>query len=59
MVLVEVLEANDKVRPSSVERCWPAGNVMSVETEEPPLLKAVTRKLLVKTLQAGEELVFT
>jgi hypothetical protein len=29
-----------------------------VEAEESPLLEAVTRKRLVKTLQAGEDLVF-
>jgi hypothetical protein len=31
---------------------------MSAEAEESPLLQAVSRKRLVKTLQAGEDLVF-
>jgi hypothetical protein len=31
---------------------------VSVEAEESPLLEAVTRKRLVKTQQAGEDLVF-
>jgi hypothetical protein len=31
---------------------------VSAEAEESPLLEAVTRKRLVKTLQSGEDLVF-
>jgi hypothetical protein len=35
----------------------PSGNGVSAEAEESPLLGAVTRKQLVKTLQAAENLV--
>jgi hypothetical protein len=53
-----MLQARDKVRPSSVVRRWPAENGVSAEAEESPLLDAVTRKRLVKTLQAAQDLVF-
>jgi hypothetical protein len=43
---------------SLVLRRCPAGNGVSVEAEEPPLLETVIRKRLVKTLQAGKDLVF-
>jgi hypothetical protein len=41
---------------SSVARLWPVGNGVRAEAEESPLLEAVTRKRLVKTLQAGKDL---
>jgi hypothetical protein len=34
----------------------PDGNDMSTEAEEPPLMRVVTKRRLVKTLQAGEDL---
>jgi hypothetical protein len=34
----------------------PDSNDVSAEAEETPLLRSVTRKRLVKTLQAGEDL---
>jgi hypothetical protein len=37
-------------------RRWSDGNDMSAEAEESPLLEAVTRKRLVETLQATEDL---
>jgi hypothetical protein len=37
---------------------WPAGNRESAEAKDSPLLEAVARKRLVKTLQAEEDLVF-
>jgi hypothetical protein len=43
---------------SLVERYSPDSNDVSVEAEESPLLEAVTRKRLLKTLQAGKDLVF-
>jgi hypothetical protein len=39
---------------SSVGRELPFGEDMSAETEESPLLEAVTRERLVKTQQAGK-----
>jgi hypothetical protein len=42
----------------SRETVWPAGNGVSAEAEESPLLEAVSRKRLVQTLQVGEDLVF-
>jgi hypothetical protein len=40
-------------------RRWPVWNSVSAEAEKSPLSETVTRKRLVKTLQAGEGLVFT
>jgi hypothetical protein len=42
---------------SSVWRPWPVGKGVSSEAEECPLLEAVAGKQLVKTLQAGKDLV--
>jgi hypothetical protein len=39
---------------SSVVRRWPAGNVVSAEAEESPLLEAVTRKWLVDSVTDWE-----
>jgi hypothetical protein len=41
---------------SSFVRRWSAGNDVSAAVEEPPLLEAVARKLVVKTLRAGKDL---
>jgi hypothetical protein len=35
---------------------WPDSNDLSTEAEESPLLRAVAKQRLVKTLQAGEDL---
>jgi hypothetical protein len=42
---------------SSVVRQWPDGNGVGTEAEESPLSEAVTGKRLMKTLQAGKDLV--
>jgi hypothetical protein len=42
---------------SSVAVYSPDSNDVSTEAEESPLLEAVARERLVKTLQAGEDLV--
>jgi hypothetical protein len=43
---------------SLVSRRLPGSNGVSAKAEESPLLDAVTRKRLLKTLQAGDNLVF-
>jgi hypothetical protein len=43
---------------SSVAGYLPNSNDVSIEAEESQLLKAVARERIVKTLQAGEDLVF-
>jgi hypothetical protein len=43
---------------SSVVIRWAAENCVSGEFEDSPLLESVTRKRLINTLQAGEDLVF-
>jgi hypothetical protein len=50
-------EAEKRWRYSSVVGYLPEGGDMSTEAEESPVLRAVTRQKLVKTLQAGEDLV--
>jgi hypothetical protein len=44
------------VAKSSVEGYSPDSNNVSTETEESPLLEAVTRERLLETQQAGEDL---
>jgi hypothetical protein len=44
---------------SSVVGYSPESNEMNTEAEESPLLRAVTKQRLVKTLQAGEDLACT
>jgi hypothetical protein len=39
-----------------VDVCAPDSNDVSTEAEESPLLRAVTKQRLVKTLQVGEDL---
>jgi hypothetical protein len=41
---------------SSAVGCSPNSNDVSTEVEESPLLRAVTKQRLAKTLQAGEDL---
>jgi hypothetical protein len=51
-------EAEKRWRYSSVVGHSPDSNDVSIEAEESALLEAVTRKRPLKTLQAGEDLVF-
>jgi hypothetical protein len=46
------------LKDSSIVKRRPAGNAWAREAEESPVLEVVARKRLVKTLQAGEDLVF-
>jgi hypothetical protein len=50
------MEAEQKLRYSSVVGYSPNSNDMSTESEESPMLRAVTKQRLVKTPQAGEDL---
>jgi hypothetical protein len=45
-----------RVRWKAVGRETPFGEDLNAEAEESPLLEAVTRQLLVKTLRAGKDL---
>jgi hypothetical protein len=47
-----------RLDPVQLLRRWPDENGVIAEAEESPILEAVTRKRLVKTLQAAEDLVF-
>jgi hypothetical protein len=49
-------EAEKKWRYSSVVGYSPDSNDVNTEVEESPMLRAVTKQRLVKTLQAGEDL---
>jgi hypothetical protein len=49
-------EAEKRRHHSSVVRYSPDSNDVSTEAEESPLLRAVTKQWLVKTLQSGEDL---
>jgi hypothetical protein len=54
--LSSAMEAEKRWRYSSVVGYSPDNNDMSTEAEESPLLRAVTKQRLVKTLQAVEGL---
>jgi hypothetical protein len=59
MVRAEMLWAGQFEATSSVARRWLAGNGVSAEAGESPLLETFAREPLVKTQQAGKGLAYS